>query len=217
MSAPTVIERNPPDFARQSVLFEMDSLTGTQRYKLLTSSITPRPIAWVTTVSATGTLNAAPFSCFNMMGHTPPMVVLGIQQHDRGGYKDTCANILATGQLVVNLVTEADAEAMNVTSRDSPPEFDEITAAGLEVTASLHVVPPRIATAPVSFECRTFQVIHPGPQQTIVLGEVLAMHVNEALVLDAGKLQLDTPRMRLIGRMHSPGWYARCTDLFQLT
>jgi outer membrane receptor protein involved in Fe transport len=89
MSAPTAIERNQPDPARQSVLFEMNSLTGTQRYKLLTSSITPRPIAWVTTVSATGTLNAAPFSCFNMMGHTPPMVVnTAIQrQLNFGGHK----------------------------------------------------------------------------------------------------------------------------------
>jgi flavin reductase (DIM6/NTAB) family NADH-FMN oxidoreductase RutF len=198
------------------MLFDMNGLTGPQRYKLLTSSITPRPIAWVTSRSAAGTLNAAPFSCFNMMGHTPPMIVLGLQQRHDGSYKDTCANILATGELVVNLVTESDAEAMNFTSAEAPPEFDEVAAANIGVTASLHVSPPRISTAPVSFECRTFQVIRPGPQQTIILGEVLAVHVNDAFVLDADRLLLDTPRMRLIGRMHSPGWYARCTDLLQI-
>jgi flavin reductase (DIM6/NTAB) family NADH-FMN oxidoreductase RutF len=198
------------------MLFDMAQLTGRERYKLLTSSITPRPIAWVTTLSKTGVLNAAPFSCFNMMGHTPPLVVLGIQQHDDGRYKDTCANIVATGELVVNLVTEADAQAMSLTSADSPPEFDEISAAGLHVMTSSRVRPPRIATAPVSFECKSFQVIRPGPEQTIVLGEVLATHVHDALVLDAERLYLDTPRMRLVGRMHAPGWYARCSDLFQI-
>jgi DNA-binding GntR family transcriptional regulator len=71
-----------------------------------------------------------------------------------------------------------------------------VAAANIGVTASLHVSPPRITTAPVSFECRTFQVIRPGPQQTIILAEVLAVHVNDALVLDADRLLLDTPRMR---------------------
>lgn len=198
------------------MLFEMSQLTEPQRYKLLTSSITPRPIAWVTSLSATGALNAAPFSCFNMLGHTPPMLVLGIQQRDDGSYKDTCANIMATGEMVVNLVTEADAAAMNFTSVEAPAEFDEIAAAGIGVTASLHVAPPRISSAPVSFECRTFQVIRPGPQQTIILGEILAVHVDDAFILDAQGFHLDTPRMRLIGRMQGPGWYARCTDLFQL-
>ena len=198
------------------MLFEMNDLTGLQRYKLLTSSILPRPIAWITSLSAAGVLNAAPFSCFNLMGHTPPIIALGLQRRDDGSYKDTCANILATGEMVVNLVAESDAEAMNFTALEAPPEFDEVTAAGLSVTPSLHVAPPRISSAPVSFECRTFQVIHPGSQQTIVLGEVVAMHVHEAFILDAAQFRLDTPRMQLIGRMHGPGWYARCTNLFQI-
>ena len=198
------------------MLFEMDRLTGAERYKLLTSSITPRPIAWVTTVSADGILNAAPFSAFNMVGHTPPMIVLGIQQRTDGGCKDTCANILATGELVVNLVTEADVEAMNSTSVEAPPEFNEVEAGSIPVIPSSYVAPPRIATSPVSFECRSFQVIRPGPQQTIILGEVIAVHVKDAFIVDSIGVHLDTPRMRLVGRMQGPGWYARCTDLLQV-
>jgi flavin reductase (DIM6/NTAB) family NADH-FMN oxidoreductase RutF len=198
------------------MLFEMDRLTGAERYKLLTSSITPRPIAWITTVSTDGILNAAPFSAFNMVGHTPPMIVLGIQPRTDGGCKDTCANILATGELVVNLVTEADVEAMNSTSVEAPPEFNEVEAGSIPVIPSTHVAPPRIATSPVSFECRTFQVIRPGPQQTIVLCEVIAVHVKDAFIVDSIRVHLDTPRMRLVGRMQGPGWYARCTDLLQV-
>lgn len=198
------------------MLFDMAQLTGRERYKLMTSSITPRPIAWITTLSETGVLNAAPFSCFNMMGHTPPLIVVGIQQQVDGRYKDTCANIIATGELVVNLVAEEDVHDMSRTSADSPPEFDEISASGIQVLPSSRVKPPRVASAPVSFECKTFQVIRPGPQQTIILGEVLATHVSDSLVLDAQRLHLDTPGMRLVGRMHAPGWYARCSDLFQI-
>lgn len=198
------------------MLFEMSELTGRERYQLLTSSVTPRPIAWVTTLSPGGALNAAPYSCFNMLGHTPPLLVLGIQQHDDGRCKDTCANIMATGEMVINLVTESDAEAMSVTSAETPPEFDEIAAAGIRVVRSSRVAPPRIATAPVSFECKTFQVIRPGPEQTIILGEILAAHVNDDLIVDTQRLQLNTPGMKLVGRMHAPGWYARCTDLLQI-
>lgn len=198
------------------MLFDMSELTARERYKLLTSSITPRPIAWVTTLSPTGIPNAAPFSCFNTLGHSPPLIVLGIQQRDDGQCKDTCANIVATGEMVVNLVAESDVEAMSFTSVEEPPEFDELAAASISTVASSRVAPPRISTAPVSFECKTSQVIQSGPQLTIILAEVLVAHVSDALVIDAHGLQLDTPAMRLVGRMHAPGWYARCTDLIQI-
>lgn len=170
------------------MFFEMSCLTGAERYKLLTSSIAPRPIAWVTTLSADGQLNAAPFSAFNMVGHTPPMIVLGMQPRTDGSLKDTCANIVATGELVVNLVTESDLEAMNLTSVEAPPEFNEVEAGRIAVIPSRHVAPPRIATAPVSFECRVFQIVRPGPEQTIVLGEVIAVHVDDAFVVDPARI-----------------------------
>lgn len=198
------------------MLFDMAGLTGSERYKLLTSSITPRPIAWITSLSSKGEPNAAPFSAFNMICHSPAMIALGLQSMENGALKDTALNILETGELVVNLVSEADAEAMNQTSAHSPRDFDEIAAAGLSILPSTHVSPPRIASSPVSFECRTFQIIEPSLGQTVVLAEVLAMHVQDHLVIDPQRLHLDNPAMRLIGRLQGPGWYVRCTDRVQI-
>jgi len=196
--------------------FDMNDLGEPERYKLLASSITPRPIAWVTSHDAEGRLNAAPFSFFNMMGHTPPTVVLGLLSREDGSPKDTAANIVATGTFVVNLVCEDDAAAMNFTCIDAPPGFDEAAAAGLVLTPSLAVAPPRIATAPVSLECRLFEAVRPGPRQIIVIGEVLHAHIDDRFILDAERFHLDTLAMKLIARVHGAGWYARTTDLFQM-
>lgn len=196
--------------------FDMESLSAAHRYRLLTSSVTPRPIAWVTTVDAQGLRNAAPFSSFNMMGASPPILALGLQSRGDGSAKDTLANIVATGELVVNLVRLDDAEAMNETARDFAPQVDELTHCAIGWEASEGVAPPRIASAPVSFECRTEQVIAMGPDLTIVLARVLVMHVADRVVVDAERGHLDTPAMQLIGRMQGPGWYVRCTDLMQV-
>src|SRR6266571_331806 len=97
--------------------FDMRSLPLVSRYKILNSTVTPRPIAWITSMAVDGTLNAAPFSFFNAMGDDPPMIALGLLKHPiTGALKDTASNILATGEFVVNLVTEADAQKMNLTS-----------------------------------------------------------------------------------------------------
>lgn len=196
--------------------FDFGVLHAADRYKILTGSVTPRPIAWVTTQDSGGTRNAAPYSFFNVMGDEPPTVALGLLKREGGGLKDTAANILATGEFVVNLVAEADAAAMNLTCVDAPPGIDEIAFAGLATAPSIAVAPPRIASAPVAFECRTLHALRTGEHQTIVIGEVLIAHVADAFVLDAERLHLDTPAMRLIGRMHGGGWYARTTDLFQI-
>ncbi len=107
----------------------MGNLSSEQRYKLLVSSIVPRPIAWVTTQTADGQRNAAPFSFFNAMSADPPLLILGIMRRPDGSYKDTARNIIETGEFVVNLVAEWDAEAMNLTGIDAPPEIDEIAIA----------------------------------------------------------------------------------------
>jgi flavin reductase (DIM6/NTAB) family NADH-FMN oxidoreductase RutF len=195
--------------------FDMAELTTADRYKLMSSSITPRPIAWVTSESAAGVRNAAPFSFFNMMAADPPLVALGLMPRADGSYKDTAANILETGEFVVNLVREDDAPAMNFTCIDGPADFDEIDAAGLSTAPSIRVKPPRIASAPVSFECRLFQKITPGPNAIILLGQVLTTHIADTLI-DPGNLHVDTPAMKLVARMHGSGWYTRCTDLFQM-
>jgi flavin reductase (DIM6/NTAB) family NADH-FMN oxidoreductase RutF len=197
------------------MLFDMEALEAQNRYKILASTVTPRPIAWVTTLSEDGLINAAPYSFFNALGHEPPTLALGLLA-GKGGFKDTAANILATGEFVVNLVSEKNAEAMNVTCIDAPPDIDELTLAGLTPVRSHAVRPPRIAESPVSFECRTLTSLVTGPRQTIVIGRIVCAHVDDAFVQDRERCYIDTQALRLIGRMHGSGWYARCTDLFQM-
>ena len=196
--------------------FDLDPATPQISYKLLAATVTPRPIAWISTLSATGVVNAAPYSFFNAMGHTPPTVAVGLLADPAKGFKDTARNILDTGEFVVNLVPEALAEKMNVTCVNAPAEVSELELAGLQAAPSEHVRPPRIEAAPVSFECVTLSSLVTGPQQTIVIGRVLAVHVADEHVLDAGRAHVDTPALGLIGRMHGAGWYARSNDLFQL-
>ena len=195
--------------------FDMDKLAVQDRYKLMSSSITPRPIAWVTSQSAEGVRNAAPYSFFNMMAADPPLIVLGLMRRPDGTFKDTAANILSTKEFVVNLVSERDAPAMNQTCIDAPPGMDELDMNGIETAPCARVTPPRIASAPVSFECRLFQAIEPGPASTIVLGEVVEMHIHDRFI-DTEKLHVDTLAMNLVARMHGAGWYTRANDLFQL-
>src|SRR5262245_58782328 len=133
------------------MLFDMEALPRQDCYKILVASIVPRPIAWITTKSRDGAVNAAPFSFFNAMGSDPPTVAIGIM-HREGRLKDTAANIIETSEFVVNLVSEATADAMNVTCIDAPPEVDELQLAKLTAVPSRSVAPPRIGEAPVAFE-----------------------------------------------------------------
>lgn len=194
--------------------FDFTKLAPADRYKLLGSSVTPRPIAWITSQSASGVRNAAPFSFFNVMGANPPIVALGLMRRPDGTHKDTPANILDTGEFVLHLVSHAMAEAMNLTCIDAPPAYDEIDMAGLATVPSSLVTPPRLADAPVAMECKLLQAIEAGTA-TIVLGQVERFHIADAFV-DAERLHVDTLGMDLIARMHGGGWYARQTDLFEM-
>lgn len=196
--------------------FDLTAIGPRDRYGLLTATITPRPIAWVTTLSASGVVNAAPFSFFNLMGDDPPTIALGFLAKTQDGLKDTPANILARGEFVVNLVREGQAQAMNITSRDLAPDEDELAAVGLLPLASARVAPPRIAGAPVSFECRSLREVWTSPQQLIVIGEVIFAHVDDSLIINVDPIRIDTPAMGLVARMHGSEWYARQTDLFQM-
>ena len=195
--------------------FDLRALAKPERYKILASCVMPRPIAWVTTLSADGVRNAAPYSFFNVMGDDPPTIALGMLAHPER-MKDTPANIGATGEFVVNLVDEAHAEAMNATCIDAPPEIDEFDLAGIEAQPSITIAPPRIASAPASFECRALHILHTGPNQIAVIGEVLYAHVRDEFILDPERFHFDARAMALIGRTHGAGWYARQTDQFQL-
>ena len=124
------------------------------RYELLLGTILPRPIAIITTLSAEGALNAAPFSLFNVVSHDPPVIMIAVFPHPEERLKDTATNIFATREFVVNLVPRSMAEAMNITNIDAPKGTNELTLAGLQVAMSVPVAPQRIADSPVAFECR---------------------------------------------------------------
>lgn len=192
------------------MLFDISKIPPADGYKLLVSTVVPRPIAWVTTIDAEGRVNAAPYSFFNAVASNPPIVAVGIGPKG-SGVKDTGENIRATGEFVVNLVSDEVREGMNITAIDFPAGVDELVEAGLNRLPSTKVKPPRIAESPVSLECRTHTIVPVGGH-AVVLGEVLAVHVRDDCVIDADKCYIDTPRLGLIGRMHGRGWYARTTD-----
>lgn len=198
------------------MLFDFAEISTRDRYKLLVSTITPRPIAWVVSQDSAGHLNAAPFSFFNAFAGNPPVVGIGMGSHEPGRPKDSRANIRETRQFVVNLVSEEVAEAMNITAIEFPPGVDELKEAGLTTLPSVHVKPPRIAESPVAMECELIQIVDLGTESGLVLGRILAMHIRDESVLDAGKHHIDTPSLKLIGRMHGTGWYARTSDLFEM-
>jgi len=196
--------------------FDLDPATPQISYKLLTACVTPRPIAWISSLSEAGVVNAAPYSFFNAMGHTPPTLAVGVLADPEKGWKDTARNILDTGEFVVNLVSEDMAEAMNLTCMAAPSDVSEMEIAGLQSAPSAHIRPPRIAGSPVAFECVTHTVVTTGPCQAIVIGQVHAVHVSDRFVLDAARAHIDTPALGLIGRMHGTGWYTRSGDPFQM-
>ena len=198
------------------MLFDFGKIPPREGYKLLVSTVTPRPIAWISSQNLEGQLNAAPFSFFNVFAGDPPVVGIGIGSHEPGRAKDTRRNIRETKEFVVNLVSEDAAETMNVTAIEFEPGVNEIAEAELEIIPSVYVKPPRLAASPVSMECELMQIVELGADSGLVLGRVLAMHVRDDLMLDPAKHYVDTPRLKLIGRMHGTGWYARTSDLFQM-
>jgi flavin reductase (DIM6/NTAB) family NADH-FMN oxidoreductase RutF len=197
------------------MLFDFKEIPGNECYKLLVSTVTPRPIAWVVTQNKEGVLNVGAFSFFNAVSGEPPVVVIGVGSHRHGRPKDTRVNIVETGQFVVNLVSEENAAQMNITAIEFDYGIDELQQAGLTPVPSTRVKPPRIAESPVSMECELIQIVDLG-ETGVVLGRILAMHVRDEMVLDAAKHYIDTPKLKLIGRMHGRGWYARTSDLFEM-
>ena len=194
--------------------FEMKTLAPRDRYKLLVSTVVPRPIALVTSLNENGVVNAAPYSFFNAMGSDPPIIAFAPGDVAPGVPKDTARNIANTGEWVVNLVDEDLAAAMNICATDFPSEISEIEAANLATVPSLQVLAPRIATAPVSLECKHHTTLQIG-RNRIVIGEVVQLHIRDELI-DVEKLYVRTEQMRLVGRMHGGGWYAKTSDLFEI-
>ena len=197
--------------------FDFETMSQGDRYRIVASTVVPRPIAWVTTQSADGVVNAAPFSFFNVFGDDPVVVGLGLLQRGGGAFKDTAANILDRQEFVIQLVPERLVAAMNATCIDAPPGISEIELVGLHTTPSVKIAPPRITESPVAFECRVLHAIPNGAHQVIVLGQVLHAHIGRAyLTGDPARPRIDTPALGLVGRMHGRGVYARTDSTFEI-
>lgn len=180
--------------------FEFSTLNAKDKYKLLTSTVIPRPIALVSTVDDQGRVNAAPYSFFNMVSEDPPTCVLGVQRRPDGRPKDTAQLIREQGEFVVNLVDMDLAEAMNITAINFEPGIDEVDMAGLTTAPSRFIKAPRIVEAPVAFECKRTFTLQLSAERDIVVGEVLTMHVRDGLI-DPKTLYLDRSKYDVVGRL----------------
>ena len=160
--------------------FDPAAMDSSAFYKLLTAVVVPRPIAWVSTVSAPPllTANLAPHSFFTVACTAPPIV-----QFTSVGRKDTLNNVEATGEFVVNFASESLFEQINATATDFPARVSEFDAVGIEREASLRVKPPRVAASPVALECRLHSTLRLG-DSTVVFGEVVHAVVNEDVLVD---------------------------------
>ncbi len=200
--------------------FDTRSLTPMENYKLLAGSVVPRPIAWVSTVDAAGVANLAPFSFFTAASANPPVLCFcpSVREAKNGlrATKDTLENIRATGEFVVNIVSEETVEAMNQTAAQLPPEADEFAVTGLTAVPGEVVRAPRVGEARVQMECRLLRIVEVSALEmggSIVLGEVVRFHVSDA-VLEPG-LRVSPEKLRAVGRMAGSG-YVRTSDRFEL-
>lgn len=194
---------------------DLPNLPAADRYKFLTSVVVPRPIAWVTTQSASGVVNAAPFSFFNVFGSKPPLVVLGIgNRPDTGEPKDTVLNIKRSEQFVINTVSLSQAEQMVSTSAPLKYEESEIQAYQLSTQPSTKVAPPRIAGAAISLECQLHSIQEIGQNRLIIAKVAHAFVADRYYDPENGKV--DTAAAELIGRMDGPAGYCRTDALFAM-
>lgn len=190
-----------------------EALSVRNRYKLLIGAITPRPIAFVSTVSNDGATNLAPFSFFNGVGSNPMTLLFCPANHPDGTEKDTLRNCKpieegGTGEFVVNLATETYATAVAAAAEALPTEESEFDLVGLTSAPSRIVRPPRVADSPVAFECQTSEVIRTNPGRpgggNVVLGRVVHIFVRDDLVND--RMHIDADKLAAIGRIGGIGY-----------
>jgi flavin reductase (DIM6/NTAB) family NADH-FMN oxidoreductase RutF len=189
-------------------------LTAPQRYKLLCGLVVPRPIGWITTLEPAGSVNAAPFSFFNVVCEDPVLVVVSINRKPDGSLKDTLRNIERTREWVVNIADEPLGEAMHRTSGDFPAGISEPVAVGLELEPCVDVAPPRIKTAPFSLECRLWRTVELGPERRLVIGEGVHMHIRDDVV-DPATMRIREDAFFPVGRLYGDR-YVRTRDRFTL-
>jgi len=186
--------------------FDPKDLDSSSLYKLITGSIIPRPIGWISTVDQNGINNLAPFSYFNIVGEKHIMFSTA---KNKGNNKDTLNNILQNNEFVVNMVTEDVVEAMNMTSAELPANEDEFIHAGLTAIDSELIQPKRVKESKISFECKmihTYTMPHPENNgATLIIGEIVMMHFDDEVLLDNHKINMENykPIARLAGSNYS--------------
>jgi len=185
-------------------------------YRALIGIVTPRPIAWVSTIDREGRVNLAPFSFFNAFGANPPVVVFSPTLRRDGTKKDTLLNIEATGEFVINAAVASLAEEVNRSSKELPYGESEVELVGLTTCPSMIVKPPRIVESPAHLECKVRQIIPIGDgpiSANLVIGEVVYIRVDDAVLDEKGVV--DPRKLGTIARLGGD-FYARTTDLFEL-
>ena len=194
---------------------KLDPNTFDNFYRVLTGVVVPRPIAFVSTVSAEGVLNLAPYSFFNAVASSPPTIVFSSSRRVVNKSKDTLANIEQTGEFVVNVIVDDIAEAMNRTAAEFPTDVSEFEIAGLTPTPSDIVKAPRVAESPVNMECKLQQVISLGEgehQHGLVIGQVVMLHIWDDLI-DGHRI--NHHRLKPTGRL-AGSMYCHTADVFEM-
>src|ERR1700754_3870219 len=192
-----VFDCNP----RRVMIIDAAELDATSSYKLLIGSVLPRAIAWVSTSSPEGVGNIAPVSFFTVVGRIPPILSISLQPRSDGvTLKDTFVNIRDTNEFVVNLATIGQADAVHRSAFEFDTGVDEFEALGLEKAPSEVIAAPRIAGAPISFECVVNRIIPMPPlPDHVVGGEVRRIHVRDDLYLSRGRI--DVGALGVFGRL----------------
>jgi flavin reductase (DIM6/NTAB) family NADH-FMN oxidoreductase RutF len=201
------------------VYYEPDKNDHGLRYNPLKACVVPRPIGWITTMSAAGIVNLAPFSFFNVLSYDPPFVMFSAGTHEEdAGKKDSVLNAEATGEFVYNMATWTQRDQMNQTALIVEHNIDEMAAAGLDPLPSRLVRPPRVKDSPVHFECRLHQIVvlpghKPSSEHHVVIGRVVAVHIDDAALTDDGRV--DVLKMRPIARLGYKD-YTSVESIFQM-
>ncbi|KAI8467891.1 MAG: hypothetical protein J3K34DRAFT_428932 [Monoraphidium minutum] len=219
-------EPQPPPYGMGTPMIALDpaTLDKPNLYAFMISAVVPRPVAFVSSASAAGDVNLAPYSYFNVMSHDPPVLAIGMSRSGSrgGGKKDSMINIEETGEFVVNIMSDWFIEAANHTSGEFDRGVDEMALTGLTPAASAAVAAPRVAEAALAFECK-LRTVHDlldksgTPTTAIVIAEVVMIHVAEPVTgrSPSGKLVVDASALRAVCRLGGVT-YGRVTELYDI-
>ena len=206
--------RSAPNRLASRMELDLLGKDADRAYQFLASVVTPRPIAWVTTLNEDGTVNAAPFSFFNVFGANPPLVIFAPGNKNSQTPKDTARNCRRTGEFVINIVSYELAEAMNATAATHDYGVSETENAIIKTTPSSLIGPPRISAAPAALECKVHSIQEIGKNR-LILGIVHRAHVLDDF-FDAEKKRVLGEKLYPVGRMASPNWYCRTDQMFEM-